>query len=55
MIVDRLETDIKAFIEAPYQISNSFISTKSADDILNAVKCFCLKIQPQNLQAIDVD
>ena len=55
MIVDRLETDIRAFIEAHYQNSKFFISTRSADDILHAVKIFCLKIQPQNLQAIDVD
>ena len=40
----QLETDIRAFIEKHNQDPKPFKWTKSADDILNAVKRFCHRV-----------
>ena len=44
----QLEADIRAFIEQHNEDPKPFKWTKSADDILAAVKRFCLRVE-QNL------
>ena len=44
----QLETDIRAFIDRHNEDPKPFKWTKSADDILAAVKRFCLRVD-QNL------
>ena len=49
----QLEADIRAFIETHNQNPKPFRWTKSADDILDAVKRFCLRVNHRSISNFD--
>ena len=50
-----LEADIRAFIEAHNHDPKPFVWTKPADEILQSVKRFCLKVEAQHLPTFEAN